>query len=72
MLRRSAKNFKSSDREFQGLGQGLQQQFQAGLDSLQSAQQQQSNQVAAGMAELKALLVASQENKKQRCNDPEL
>ncbi|CAE7407308.1 unnamed protein product [Symbiodinium sp. CCMP2592] len=52
--------------EVQGLGQGLQQQMQANLDSLRAASAQQEQQVAAGMAELKALLLASTENKKAR------
>ena len=60
--------------EVQGLGHGLQQQMQANLDSLRAASAQQEQQVAAGMAELKALLLASTENnKKQRTGpDPDL
>ena len=55
--------------EVQSLGQGLQQQMQANLDSLRAAQAQQDQQVTAGMAELKALLLASTEqNKKARPN----
>ncbi|CAE7631381.1 unnamed protein product [Symbiodinium sp. CCMP2456] len=55
--------------EVQGLGAGLRQDFQAWTASLNSAKAQQDQQIANGMAELKALILAGTENKKQRVDN---
>ena len=52
--------------DVQLLGSGLRQDFQAWTASLSNAQAQQDQQIASGMAELKALILASSENKRQR------
>ena len=55
--------------EVQGIGAGLRQDFQAWTASLNNAKAQQDQQIANGMAELKALLLATTENKKQRLDN---
>ena len=55
--------------EVQGIGAGLRQDFQAWTASLSNAQAQQDQQIANGMAELKALILASAETKKQRLDN---
>ena len=52
--------------EVQGVGSTMQQQLQASLDGMRSAQAQQEQQMKTGMDELKALLLASQGYKKAR------
>ena len=52
--------------EVQGLGNTLQQQFQAGVEALRAAQAQQDLQMNNGLAELKALMLANVDNKKAR------
>ena len=58
--------------ELQSLGAGLQQQFQQNLDGLRQAQLQQEQQMSAGMAELKNLILACNDGSKQRRIDNEL
>ena len=52
--------------EVQTVGTGLRQQLQASLESMRNAQAQQDQQVSLGMAELKALILSTHENKKAR------
>ncbi|CAE7035963.1 unnamed protein product [Symbiodinium sp. CCMP2592] len=52
--------------DVQQLGTGLRQDFQAWTASLTNAQAQQDQQIATGMAELKALILASNENKRKQ------
>ena len=58
--------------ELQSLGASLQHQLQTNLDGLRNAQLQQEQQMSSGMQELKALILACNENKKARTSDPEL
>ncbi|CAE7775004.1 unnamed protein product [Symbiodinium sp. KB8] len=58
--------------ELQGLSAGLQQQFQQNLEGLRQAQLQQEQQMSAGMAELKSLILACNDGSKQRRIDNEL
>ena len=52
--------------EVQLLGTGLRQDFQAWTTSLNNAQAQQDQQISAGMAELKALILAANDNKRKQ------
>ena len=52
--------------EVQGLGHGLRQQIQTQMDTYTAAQKQHEQQMNAGMAELKALLLTAAESRKAR------
>ena len=68
----AAQDVKMVRSELQSLGAGLQQQFQQNLEGLRLAQHQQEQQMSAGMAELKNLILACNEGNKQRRLDNDL
>ncbi|CAE7499629.1 unnamed protein product [Symbiodinium sp. CCMP2592] len=68
----AAQDVQTVRSELQSLGTSLQQQFQMNLDGVRQAQLQQEQQMSAGMAELKNLLLACNDSNKQRRMDHDL